>query len=288
MRPQRRKGPIRADIYSVAPRFFDTFGIRMIDGEDFHPGITARILSLSTRRWPTGHFPRRIPLGGASHYLGRTVRIVGLVATTKSRTIGEDPHSCLYFPIARDLRGNDSLTGMTLAVRTSGDPAGYAQLVRQAIRNIDPTLAVFDVRTMDTQLTQALFLPRAAAYLFGLAGFVGLLIATVGIYGVISFAVARQTKEIGIRMALGARRGQVLGRVLRQGLVLTVDRLRDWPCLAFALSRVAASLLYGVSPTDTLTFVDVPALLLLIALVACLVPARRAAALDPIHALRYE
>ena len=139
---------------------------------------------------------------------------------------------------------------------------------------------------METQLSQALFVPRAAALLFGLAGFMGLLISTVGIYGVISFAVARQTKEIGIRMALGAqtRAGGRDGVEARAGA--DGRRLRDrpwrWP---LALSRMAASLLYGVSPTDTLTFVAVPVFLLLIALAACLVPARRAASLDPIRAL---
>jgi ABC-type antimicrobial peptide transport system permease subunit len=216
------------------------------------------------------------------------VRITGLVATTKSRTIGEDPHPCLYFPIARDLRGSDSLTGISLVLRTRGNPAGYAPLVRQAIRKIDPALALFDVRTMDTQLSQALILPRAAAFLFGFAGLTGLLISTVGIYGVISFGVARQTREIGIRMALGARREQVLGMVLKRGLLLTITGCATGVGLALALNRIAASLLYGVSPTDMLTFTLVPLLLLVIALAACLVPARRASSLDPIRALRYE
>ena len=116
----------------------------------------------------------------------------------------------------------------------------------------------------------------------------GLLISTVGIYGVISFSVARQTKDIGIRVALGARRGQVLGMVLRQGLTLTLAGSAIGLAAAMALSRITASLLYGVSPTDTLTFAAVPAALLTIAAVACLVPARRAARLDPIRALRCE
>ena len=116
----------------------------------------------------------------------------------------------------------------------------------------------------------------------------GLLISTVGIYGVISFSVARQTRDIGIRIALGARRGQVLGRVMRQGLTLTLAGSAMGLGVAWALSRTAASLLYGVSATDTLTFLAVPILLLLLATVACLVPARRAAALDPIRALRCE
>lgn len=282
------KNPLSADIYSIAPRFFETFGIRMIDGEDFRPGVPGEDIVIVNQALADKAFPRQNPVGRRISYQGRVVRIIGLVATTKSRTIGEDPRPCLYFPIARDVRGNDSLTGITLVLRTSGNPAAYAPPVRRTIRNIDPTLAVFDVRTMDAQISQAMFLPRATAFLFGFAGLMGLLIATVGIYGVISFAVARQTREIGIRMALGAERAQVLGMVLRQGLLLTVAGSAIGLGLARALSRVASSLLYGVSPTDTLTFALVPVFLLLIALIACLVPARRAASLDPIRALRYE
>ncbi|MGH9629502.1 MAG: ADOP family duplicated permease [Bryobacteraceae bacterium] len=286
--PGAEKNQISADIYSIAPRFFETFGIRMIHGEDFRPGVPAEDVVIVNQALAARAFPGQNPVGRRILYQGRVVRIIGLVATTKSRTIGEDPRPCLYFPIARDLRGNDSLTGMTLVLRTRGNPAGYVPRVRQTIRNIDPGLAVFDVRTMDTQLSQALFFPRAAAFLFGLAGIMGLIIAAVGLYGVISFQVARRTKEIGIRMALGARRAQVLGMVLKQGLVLTITGSAAGIALALALSRMTASLLYGVNPADTLTFILVPVLLLAIALVACLVPARRAASLDPIGSLRYD
>jgi ABC-type antimicrobial peptide transport system permease subunit len=220
--------------------------------------------------------------------LGRTARIVGLVETTKSRTIGEDPHPCLYFPIARDLRGNESLTGMTLLFRTRGDPAGYTRLALQTIRNIAPDLALFDVRTMDTQVSRALFLPRVAALLFGFAGLTGLLIATIGIYGLISFTVVRRSREIGLRMALGATRAQVLGMVLKKGIALTAVGSAIGLSLAAVLSRTAASLLYGVSSTDAITFITVPAFLLTIAVVACVAPARRAASLDPNRALRCE
>jgi predicted permease len=279
---------IPADIYSIAPRFFETFGIRMIAGEDFRPGVPAEDIAIVNQALADKAFPRQNPVGRRIFYYGRMVHIVGLVATTKSRSIGEDPHACLYFPIAKDLRGNDSLTGITLVLRTRGNPAGYASQVRQMIRGIDPTLALFDMRTMDTHLSQALFLPRAAAFLFGIAGCMGLLISTIGIYGVISFAVARRTKEIGIRMALGARRAQVLGMVLKQGFTLTVCGSAIGFGLSLALSRMAASWLYGVSPTDTLTFILAPMLLLVIALMACLAPAQRAASLNPIRALRYE
>lgn len=283
-----RKTPMIANVYSISPGFFETFGIRMIAGEDFRPGIPADDIAIVNQALADKAFAGQNPIGKTISYLGRTVRIVAMAATTKSRTIGEDPRPCLYFPIARELRGNDSLTGITLAVRTRGNPAGYATAVRQTIGKIDPALAVFDVRTMDAQIAKALFIPRVSAALFGLAGLMGLLISTVGIYGVISFSVARQTKDIGIRVALGARRAQVLGMVLRQGLTLTFAGCAIGMLVALALSRATASLLYGVSPTDTLTFAAVPAALITIAAIACLVPARRAAKLDPIRALRCE
>jgi ABC-type antimicrobial peptide transport system permease subunit len=157
-------------------------------------------------------------------------------------------------------------------VRTRVNPAGYATAVRREIARIDPALAVFDVRTMDAQISKAMFVPRVSAALFGLAGLMGLLISTVGIYGVID-----QTKDIGIRVALGARRAQVAGMVLQQGLILTLAGSAIGMGAALGLSHITASLLYGVSSTDTLTFLAVPAVLLTIASVACLVPARRAA-----------
>jgi macrolide transport system ATP-binding/permease protein len=280
--------PIIADIYSVSPRFFDTFGIRMLAGEDFRPGVPADDIAIVNQALADKAFPKQYPVGRTISYFGRTVRIVALVATAKSRTIGEEPHPCLYFPISRELRGNDSLSGMTLAIRTLGNPAAYVATVRQTIGKIDPALAVFDVRTMDAQIWKAMFLPRVSATLFGLAGLMGLLISTVGIYGVISFSVARQTKDIGIRVALGAQRWQVLAMVLEQGFVLTLIGTAIGMGAALVLSRITASLLYGISPTDTLTFTVVPAALFTIAAVACLVPARRAARLDPILALRCE
>jgi predicted permease len=279
---------LSAEIFSIAPGFFDTFGIRMIAGEDFRPGVPSDDIAIVNQALASRAFPKQNPIGRHIRYMGRTVRITGLVATVKSRTIGEDPRPSLYFPLAREVRGNDSLTGITLILRTKGNPAAFGPAVREEIRHVDPALAVFDMRTMEAQLERALIAPRTAAYLFGFAGFMGLLISIVGIYGVISFTVARQTREIGIRVALGARKAQVIQTVLMQGLRLVIAGLAIGLSMALALSRTTASLLYGVSATDTLTFAVVPVLLLSIASAACLIPARRAASLDPLRALRYE
>ena len=280
------KSSMIADIYAVAPGFFDTFGIRFLGGVDFRHGDAVDDIVIVNQALVDKAFPRQDAVGRRIQYFGKMIRIAGVVATTKSRSIGEEPRPCLYFPLLRVLRGNDSQTGITLAVRTAGDPSSYVHATRQRMHDIDPALPLFDVRTMETHLSEARYFPRATALLFGLAGLMGLLIATIGLYGVTSFAVARQAKEIGIRIALGATRGRVIGQILKQGLILTIPGSMAGLGMALAVSRAAASLLYGVSATDAVTFIGVPAFLLAIAALACFVPARRAASLDPMEALR--
>jgi predicted permease len=281
-------GSMTADIYLVGPRFFETFGIPLLAGDDFRPGAPAADIAIVNQALAEKAFAGQNPVGRRILYQGRRVTVIGLAATAKSRTVGEDPRPCLYFPVAKDAGGGDAITGVTMALRTRGDPSGYVQQVHQAIRETDAGLAVFQVRTWDAHLSQALFLPRVSAFLFGFAGAMGLLIASIGLYGVMSFSAARRTKEIGIRMALGARRGQVVGTVLREGVALTAVGSVVGLAAALALSRVAASLLYGVSPRDGVTFVAVPLFLGSVAALACWIPARRAASVDPILALRQE
>jgi ABC-type antimicrobial peptide transport system permease subunit len=149
-------------------------------------------------------------------------------------------------------------------------------------------MAVFNEETMEEHIRAAFFLPRMAATLFGVFGFIGLVLATVGLYGVMSYSVSRRTREIGIRMALGAQPGSVERLVLRQGLVLTLIALMlGWPA-AWMLAKTASSFLYGIQPHDAFTFALVPPFLAVIALGACYIPARRAASIDPMQALRTE
>jgi ABC-type antimicrobial peptide transport system permease subunit len=147
-------------------------------------------------------------------------------------------------------------------------------------------MAIFNEQTMEEHVRDAFFLPRLAATLFGTFGFIGLVLAGVGLYGVMSYAVSRRTREIGIRMALGAQARTVERLVLRQGMVLTLIAMAlGWPA-AWMLARLASSFLYGIQPHDTLTFTLVPPFLAAIALIACWIPARRAATVDPVQALR--
>jgi predicted permease len=280
---------IDADIYRVAPGFFETLGIHFNQGEDFRPGIGQnKDAVIVNQALADRAFPGQNPMGRSVAFGEATLRIAGVAATAKSRTIGEDPHLCLYRPVLDVFTSESDFTGVTLLLRTRGDPASYVTAARDMIHRADPALAVFDVHTLQTHFDNALLLPRLAALLFGICGFMGLLISTVGIYGVVSFAVARRTREIGIRMALGARRTQVVGMVLRQGLALTAVGCSIGVVLALLVSRVAESVLYGISPSDPLTFVLTPLFLGLVTLAACIIPARRAAALDPMNTVRHE
>jgi ABC-type antimicrobial peptide transport system permease subunit len=178
--------------------------------------------------------------------------------------------------------------GYTLVVHTPGNPAALAESVRRQIYALDPNMAIYNEETMEDHVRTAYLLPRIAATLFGVFGCIGLILAAIGLYGVMSYAVSRRTREIGIRMALGARPGVVERLVVRQGMVLAaIAMILGWPA-AWTLSKLASGFLYGIQPHDSLTFIAVPIILALIALIACWLPARRAASIDPMQALRTE
>jgi ABC-type antimicrobial peptide transport system permease subunit len=176
--------------------------------------------------------------------------------------------------------------GYTLVVHTRGNPAALSETARRQVYALDPSMAIYNEETMEEHVRSAYFLPRVAATLFGVFGGIGLVLAAVGLYGVMSYAVSRRRREIGIRMAMGARAGAVERLVVRQGMVLAaIAVVLGWPA-AWMLSKLASSFLYGIEPHDTVTFVTVPVLLMAVALVACWIPARRAASINPTEALR--
>ena len=279
---------VRTDIYGVGPRFFETMGTALLAGDvvRFDQGATGGI-AIVNDAFAREAFPNQTPLGRRFVGDGKRLEIVGVVATAKSRTIGEDPRPSIYLPLLNDYSA-EVRRRVTLVVKTRDAAATYAGPIRDAIRRADPSLAVFDVRTMESHLHDALLVPRLAGWLSAIAGCIGLAIATIGVYGVISFAVARRHREIGIRLAVGARPRTVLMMILKQGLTLALIGTGLGFLAGLGATRFAASLLYGVNPTDPLTFVAVPSFLMAVALVACLLPARAAARLDPVEVLRSE
>jgi len=209
-----------------------------------------------------------------------------VIRYAKFWAITDQDRPLVFQPLAQNDRG-----GLTLVVRTEGDPVGLAPAVRQIVRQLDPDLPLSNVQTMDQQIAHSalgLMPLRAGALLSGVQGTIALVLAALGIFGLVSFAVTQRTREIGIRMALGAGAGEVIRMVTRDGLRLVVIGLVLGLLLALGLTRGLAGLLYGVSPTDATVFLAVPALVLSIAVLACWLPARRATRVNPNEALRAE
>jgi len=277
---------VDADIYEVSPGFFETLGIQFSAGADFRLGnsdVAILNRAAADRLFPQGNVLGRRIQGDDR----RMLRVIGVVATAKSRMMVETPRPCVYKPLLGSGSAR-SITGITLLLHTRGNPAALVQPLTSAVKGADRTLALFDIRTMQQHLNNALLLQRASAFLFGLAGAIGVLIAGTGLYGLISFVVARQTKELAIRMALGAQRSRILAGVLRKGLGLTAAGSVVGLVLATLMSRGISSLLYGVSATDGVTFVSVTMFIFVTALTACIVPAVRAANVPPAAGIRSE
>jgi predicted permease len=278
-----------ANLTRVTPGYFKTMGIPRLVGRDFG-GETASgaKTAIVNRAFVERVFGGESPIGRQVTGDGVTYQIVGVVANVKTTTLGEDLKPVLYRSLEQNVGTDPNLLGYTLVVHTAGDPMAMREAVRRQIYGLDRSMAVFNEETMEEHVHSAFFLPSLAAMLFGAFGGIGLVLATVGLYGVMSYAVSRRTREIGIRMAMGAQPGRVERLVLRQGLVLTVIAMAlGWPA-AWMLSKLAASFLYGIHPHDAVTFAVVPPFLAVVALVACWIPARRAASIEPTVALRTE
>jgi predicted permease len=276
-----------AIVDTVGTGYFQTMGIPLLHGKDFSSqlGQPAAILNETM----AAHlFPGQDPIGRTIHQDKSTYTIIGVARNSKTRTIGEKPSDAAYLFLDAAPEKATSFFGTTILVKTSMDPRALASSVRQQIVALDPNMAVFNAETMQEHVDKSLLLPRISALLLGIFGAIGLTLAAIGLYGVMSYSVRRRTREIGIRMALGAKRPTVVRMILRQGLVLTAIGLGIGLAIALALGRFTASVLYGTSGTDLLTFVTVSLVLLATAVAAVLIPALRAAHVEPTTALRYE
>ena len=278
-----------ADLFMVTSGYFEALGIPRIAGRDFgSETASGPKKAVVNETFVATVMHGTNPLGQFVIGPGGTYEVIGVVGDVKSRTLGESPRPVLYRSLKQTVAADPAVMGYTLVVHTVGAPSMFASAVRQQIHALDPAMAIYNVETMDEHIRTAYFLPNLAATLFGVFGCIALVLAGVGLYGVMSYSVSRRTREIGIRMAMGAQPGAVERLVLRQGLVLSLIAVAlGWPA-AWMLSKMAASFLYGIQPHDAFTFAVAPPFLVAIALAACWIPARRAASVDPMQALRTE
>jgi len=277
------------ELYMASPGYFETLGIPRVAGRDFGNETAAGPkVAVVNEEFVRRLFKGENAIGQRVTGGGATYQIIGVVKNLKSRTLGEELRPVLFRSLEQSIGSDPSFLGYSVLVRSAGDAAALVPEVRREIHALDPTLAIFNAETMEAHLRNALFLPRLAGTLFGVFGVVGLLLAAVGLYGVMSYSVGRRTREIGIRLALGAQAGEVRSLIVRQGMLLTLIAMALGLAAAWGVAQFSASFLYGVRPHDLATFTGVPVFLAAVAFLACWIPSRRAARVDPLTALRHE
>src|SRR4051812_20401988 len=279
---------------TITGDYFRALQIPLLSGRTFEPRDNADgpkvviINEITAKRYfgsPTAAIGKRLSIWSAFRGRRRDEKfmreIVGVVGDTKTGTLTGEGGAQIYVPHAQDSQWNF----MGLVIRTAGDPAAFATALRREVQALDKDQPIYHVRTMDDVVMNSLGTRRVSMQLFAVFGIAALLLAAVGIYGVMAYTVTQRTQEIGIRMALGAQKADVLRLVVRQGMTLTLIGVIAGLAGAFALTRVIANLLFGVGASDPLTFIAISLLLIFVSLIACYLPARRAARLNPIVAL---
>ena len=270
----------------IGLNFFNTMGIPMVAGRDFNTqdreggALVVIVNEEVARRYYGGNaIGKRLQIGSNVPYR----EIVGVARTAKYRNLREQPLPFIYIPL-----GQEYQSGLTLLVRTKGDPEDLVGVLHNEMRALNKDVPLYSVQTMNERIGGQLAADRMIAVLLSVFGGGALLLAAIGIYGVMGYAVAQRTHEIGIRIALGAAQRDILRLIVGQGMVLIAIGAGIGLALALAATQVLKSLLFGVSATDPLTFASVLVMLVGVALLACYLPARRATKVDPLVALRYE
>ena len=274
----------------VSPDYFNVMGIPLLRGRELTErdgSDTPRVLVIN-EAMAARYFPDEDPIGKRVAFdqvnnAPNWREIVGVIGDVKHSALDSDPKPEMYFPFPQF-----PIFFMTFVVRTSGDPLNLVAAARSEVLAVEKNQPISNVHTMEELLSNSIAQRRFNMLLLSIFAGVALLLATVGIYGVMSYSVAQRTHELGVRMALGAQTSHVLALVVKQGMTLALAGVGIGLAAAFALTRILASLLYGVSATDPLTFSVIALLLASVALLACYLPARRATKVDPIVALRYE
>jgi putative ABC transport system permease protein len=280
----------------ITPGYFETMQVALLEGRDLDARDRAdapRSVIVNqevARRYFAGASPLGKRISFESPDEGRVAwfAIVGVAADERDQSLEVEPHPMIYVPFAQARFGHFGDWGMSLVVRTHSDPMASVGSVREAVQGLDRNLPVAEVRTMSQLVARSAAGQRFNMLLLVFFAATALLLASVGVYVVIAQTVSQRTREIGIRVALGAQRRDVMRMVMKQGLATTLLGVAIGLAAAFALTRVMSTLLFEVSATDPLTFGSIGALLIGVSLFACMIPARRATKVDPMVALRYE
>jgi putative ABC transport system permease protein len=291
-RPVAKGDQPSADFFAINDGYFKTLGVPILKGRDFNerdgekaPGVIIVNQAFAQKFFP-GEDPvgKRVKPGISTDETKPAMReIVGVVGDVRNRNLSSELRPGYFLPMAQI-----PFNQMTVIVRTTNDPRSLITAVQNEVHSMDSEVPVFNIKTMDEHIAVTVAAPRFNTTLLAIFAVVALILTIVGLYGVMSYAVAQRTNEIGIRMALGARFTDVLTLVFKQGMILVLIGEAIGLAGAFALTRVIRRLLFGVTPTDLSTFVAVAAILAAVALLATFIPARRAAKVDPLVALRYE
>jgi len=274
------------DVTTVSPEYFETFGIPILQGRNFTTADTPGVpkVAIVNETFARTFWPGQSAIGKRFRrqtFDGQEFQIVGVSSDYKVSTVGEAPTPYIHYALAQ-ATGN----GSQVVARSAGSAAALLAAMRRELAAMEPNIVFLDSQTMDAQVEATLLPARAGAAGVGAVGIVAMALAAIGLYGVIAYAVARRTREIGIRMALGARPGSVLSLVMRQGLVVALAGVAAGALLAFGAAKAMAGALYGVSPADPVAWLSAVAVLLTVAALANLIPARRAARVNPSRALR--
>ena len=277
----------------VTDGYFDTMKIAMKSGREFTARDTrgAPRVAVVNEALARKHWPGESPIGKRVSFSTDEpawYKIVGVAANVKHRSLDAPDRPELYVPYRQPLFANWTVRPMYLVIRSAGEPLELAGTVRREVARIDRDQPISDVRTLDARIGQSLSSRWFNTVLLALFACLALTLAGVGIYGVLAYAVTERTHEIGLRLALGARRRDVLSMIVRQGMIVTSIGIAAGIGVSLAVARVMSSLLFGVGAADPLTFTIIPVLLAAVAFLACYVPARRATRVDPMIALRSE
>lgn len=278
------EGERRSLMYAnITEGYLEAMGVRLVEGRTYtrQDDDAGPPLIIVNQRFAERFWPGESAVGKIVQTAGADRQVIGVMETGKYRSLGEEPSEYMWFPQREQFR-----TGMTVVARTRSDPNVVLRRIRDIVRAADPQMPVFDVRTMEDHMGVALMPARLGGSVLGLFGLLGLMLAAVGIYGVMAYSVAQRKRELGIRVALGADKGRMLKLVVGEGMRLALLGTVIGLAGAVAAARLVAGLLYNVSALDPIAFVSVPMLLVGVALLAVYVPARRAAGVEPMRVLK--